>query len=60
MSRPPSKPRAKQFPGNIPCNAWRCNGQKDGKYHAAFAATWWDACKRWHETNPGDLNDRPF
>lgn len=58
MSRSGSKPRAKPLRGDLPW--WRCNGHKDGKYHAAFAATWWDACKRWHETNPGDLNDCPF
>lgn len=51
------KPRVRLKEPNIPCIAWMCQGQKDGEYHVTFAGTWWDACKRWHETSPKDVFD---
>lgn len=48
------KPKCRFVEPNTPCIAWKCAGLKDGKYHVAYAGTWFGACRRWYETHPDD------
>jgi len=56
------KPRARRYSHKSHCIAWMCEGQKDGQYHVVFSGSWWEACRRWHETKPkhGITDDIPF
>lgn len=46
------KPKVRTYSHKSNCIAWICSGYKNGLYHVVFSGSWWEACRRWHETQP--------
>lgn len=46
------KPKCKPTNDKLSCLAWICIGHKNGAYHVVFGGSWWEACRRWYESEP--------